>query len=205
MQRPRGDNQERILAFIKKEINEKGYPPSVREIADAVGLKSTSTVHGHLQRLEKKGLLHRDAMKPRAMEVTGDPSFVRTAVTAVPVLGAVHPDVPLLAEENLEDYVPMPEVLLGQGGEHFILRVHGNAMQGDGILSGDYAVVRRQQQVEPGALAVVLAEELPVIGRVRRAADGTLSLVFAAESVPAVYPGAHGILGEVISLFRLIK
>ena len=205
MQRPRGDNQERILEFIKKEINEKGYPPSVREIADAVGLKSTSTVHGHLQRLEKKGLLHRDPMKPRAMEVTGDPSFIRATATAVPVLGNVHPSVPLLSEENLEDYVALPDVLLGQEGEHFILRMHGSSMQGAGILNGDYAVVRLQQKVEQGALAVMLSDGLPVIGRVRKSADGTISLVFADESVPAVYPGQHGILGEVISLFRLIK
>ena len=89
MQRPRGDNQQRILDYIKSEIQAKGYPPSVREIANAVGLKSTSTVHGHLQRLEKRGLLHRDAMKPRAMEVVGDPNFVRNSTTAVPVVGHV--------------------------------------------------------------------------------------------------------------------
>ena len=108
MQRPRGDNQQRILDFIKAEIQSKGYPPSVREIANAVGLKSTSSVHGHLQRLEKRGLLHRDAMKPRAMEVVGDPNFVRNTTTAVPVVGRVTAGVPILAEENLEDYVAIP-------------------------------------------------------------------------------------------------
>lgn len=96
MQRPRGDNQQRILDFIKSEIQTKGYPPSVREIAQAVGLKSTSTVHGHLQRLEKRGLLHRDAMKPRAMEVTGDPNFIRNNSTAVPVVGRVTAGQPIL-------------------------------------------------------------------------------------------------------------
>ena len=104
MQRPRGDNQQRILDFIKSEIQTKGYPPSVREIAQAVGLKSTSTVHGHLQRLEKRGLLHRDAMKPRAMEVTGDPNFIRNNSTAVPVVGRVTAGQPIFAEENLEEY-----------------------------------------------------------------------------------------------------
>ena len=113
-------NQQRILDFIKKEIEQKGYPPSVREIANAVGLKSTSTVHGHLQRLEKRGLLHRDAMKPRAMEVTGDPNFVRNNSTAVPVIGRVTAGMPILAEENLDEYVAIPEVMLGEG-EHFIL------------------------------------------------------------------------------------
>ena len=96
MKKPRGDNQAKILAFIKSEIQEKGYPPSVREICDAVGLKSTSTVHGHLQRLQKKGLIHRDAMKPRAMEVLGDPSFSRQEMVQVPVIGRVAAGLPIL-------------------------------------------------------------------------------------------------------------
>ena len=136
MQRPRGDNQQRILDFIKSEIQQKGYPPSVREIANAVGLKSTSTVHGHLQRLEKRGLLHRDAMKPRAMEVVGDPNFARSGTTAVPVVGRVTAGLPILAEENLEDYVALPDVMLGDG-EHFILLVRGDSMIEAGILDGD--------------------------------------------------------------------
>ena len=103
MQRPRGDNQQRILEFIKSEISTKGYPPSVREIANAVGLKSTSTVHGHLQRLEKRGLLHRDAMKPRAMEITAEGESEHTSTMAVPLLGNVTAGQPILAEENTGD------------------------------------------------------------------------------------------------------
>ena len=112
MQRPRGDNQQRILEYIKTEIQNKGYPPSVREIATAVGLKSTSTVHGHLQRLEKRGLIHRDPMKPRAMEIVGDPSFIRSSTTAVPLIGHVQAGSPIMAEQNLEDYVSLPDVML---------------------------------------------------------------------------------------------
>ena len=145
MQRPRGDNQQRILDFIKSEIQTKGYPPSVREIAQAVGLKSTSTVHGHLQRLEKRGLLHRDAMKPRAMEVTGDPNFIRNNSTAVPVVGRVTAGQPIFAEENLEEYVPIPDIMLGEG-EHFILHVKGDSMIEAGILDGDYIIVRKTSE-----------------------------------------------------------
>ena len=151
MQRPRGDNQQRILDFIKSEIQTKGYPPSVREIAQAVGLKSTSTVHGHLQRLEKRGLLHRDAMKPRAMEVMGDPNFVRNNATAVPVVGRVTAGVPILAEENLDEYVTLPEVMLGDG-EHFILLVRGDSMIEAGILDGDYIVVKRCSEALNGKI-----------------------------------------------------
>ena len=120
MKKPRGDNQAKILAFIKSEIQEKGYPPSVREICDAVGLKSTSTVHGHLQRLQKKGLIHRDAMKPRAMEVLGDPSFIRQEMVQVPVIGRVAAGLPILAQENVEDHLMLSADFLGDG-EHFSL------------------------------------------------------------------------------------
>ena len=100
MRRPRGDTQEKILAFIKQEVREKGYPPSVREICEAVSLKSTSTVHGHLQRLEKKGLLHRDEMKPRAIEVLGEEEPETPPVVTVPLLGEVAAGVPIPAEQE---------------------------------------------------------------------------------------------------------
>ena len=157
MQRPRGDNQQRILDFIKSEIQTKGYPPSVREIAQAVGLKSTSTGHGHLQRLEKRGLLHRDARKPRAMEVMGDPNFVRNNSTAVPVVGRVTAGVPILAEENLDEYVAIPEVMLGDG-EHFILLVRGDSMIDAGILNGDYIVVKRCSEALNGEIVVAMID-----------------------------------------------
>ena len=167
MQRPRGDNQQRILDFIKAEIQSKGYPPSVREIANAVGLKSTSTVHGHLQRLEKRGLLHRDAMKPRAMEVVGDPNFVRNTTTAVPVVGRVTAGVPILAEENLEDYVAIPEVMLGDG-EHIILLVRGESMIEAGILDGDKVIVRPQPTADDGQIVVARLGDEATVKRLRR-------------------------------------
>jgi len=203
MQRPRGDNQQRILDFIKAEIQAKGYPPSVREIATAVGLKSTSTVHGHLQRLEKRGLLHRDAMKPRAMEVTGDPNFVRNSTTAVPVIGRVTAGLPILAEENLEEYVSIPEVMLGEG-EHFILLVKGESMIEAGILDGDYIVVRRQQEANNGEIVVAMIDDSATVKRFFKE-NGHFRLQPENSSMDPIYADDVTILGKVVSLYRLVQ
>ena len=204
MQRPRGDNQQRILDYIKSEIQTKGYPPSVREIANAVGLKSTSTVHGHLQRLEKRGLLHRDAMKPRAMEVVGDPNFIRNTTTAVPVVGQVQAGVPILAEQNLEDYVPIPDVMLGKG-EHFILRVHGESMIDAGIMDGDYIIVRQRAEAHDGDIIVAMIDDSATVKRFFREEDGTFRLQPENSAMEPIYTKELTIVGEVVSLFRLIK
>ena len=138
--KPRGDMQGKILAYIQSEIRERGYAPSVREIGEAVGLKSTSTVHGHLMRLEKKGLLHRDAMKPRAMGLSAASEPVQEDapdVRRIPVVGRVAAGLPILAEENIEEELPLPCGFAGEG-EHFILRVRGESMIEAGILDGDY-------------------------------------------------------------------
>ncbi|MBE5768136.1 MAG: transcriptional repressor LexA [Clostridiales bacterium] len=202
MQRPRGDNQQRILDFIKSEIQQKGYPPSVREIAQAVGLKSTSTVHGHLQRLEKRGLLHRDAMKPRAMEVTGDPNFTRNNSTAVPVLGRVTAGTPILAEENLEDYVAIPDIMLGDG-EHFILLVKGDSMIEAGILDGDYIVVKKQQEARNGEIVVAMIDDSATVKRFYKE-NGRFRLQPENSSMEPIYTKEVTILGKVISLYRVI-
>ena len=203
MQRPRGDNQQRILDFIKSEIQTKGYPPSVREIAQAVGLKSTSTVHGHLQRLEKRGLLHRDAMKPRAMEVMGDPNFVRNNSTAVPVVGRVTAGLPILAEENLDEYVAIPEVMLGDG-EHFILLVRGDSMINAGILDGDYIVVKRCAEALNGEIVVAMIDDSATVKRFFKE-DGHFRLQPENSSMPPIYADEVTILGKVVSLYRLVK
>ena len=204
MQRPRGDNQQRILDFIKSEIQTKGYPPSVREIANAVGLKSTSTVHGHLQRLEKRGLLHRDAMKPRAMEVVGDPNFIRNATVAVPVVGHVQAGVPILAEQNLEDYVSIPEVMLGRG-DHFILRVHGDSMINAGIMDGDYIIVLQQNHASNGDIIVAMLDDSATVKRFFKEENGTYRLQPENPTMEPIYTRDLTIVGEVVSLFRLIK
>lgn len=203
MQRPRGDNQQRILDFIKSEIQTKGYPPSVREIANAVGLKSTSTVHGHLQRLEKRGLLHRDAMKPRAMEVVGDPNFVRNNSTAVPVIGRVTAGMPILAEENLDEYVPIPEVMLGEG-EHFILLVRGDSMIEAGILDGDHIVVRKTSEANNGEIVVAMVEDSATVKRFFRE-DGHFRLQPENSGMEPIIVDEVTILGKVVSLYRLVR
>lgn len=203
MQRPRGDNQQRILDFIKSEIQSKGYPPSVREIANAVGLKSTSTVHGHLQRLEKRGLLHRDAMKPRAMEVVGDPNFVRNNSTAVPLVGRVTAGSPILAEENLEEYVPIPEVMLGEG-EHFILLVRGDSMIEAGIFDGDYIVVRKQPDAHNGEIVVAMIDDSATVKRFYKE-NGHFRLQPENADMEPIYTDEVTILGKVVSLYRLLR
>lgn len=203
MQRPRGDNQQRILEFIKSEIQTKGYPPSVREIANAVGLKSTSTVHGHLQRLEKRGLLHRDAMKPRAMEVVGDPNFVRNNATAVPVIGRVTAGMPILAEENFEDYVAIPDVMLGEG-EHFILLVRGESMIEAGIHDGDYIVVHQQETANNGDIVVAMIDDSATVKRFFKE-NGHFRLQPENHTMEPIFADEVTILGKVVSLYRVLK
>lgn len=203
MQRPRGDNQQRILEYIKSEIQTKGYPPSVREIANAVGLKSTSTVHGHLTRLEKKGLLHRDAMKPRAMEVIGDPNFVRNATTAIPVVGRVTAGQPILAEENVDEYIPIPDAMLGDG-EHFILLVKGESMIQAGIMDGDYVVVRKQQEANNGDIVVAMIEDSATVKRFYKE-NGHFRLQPENPTMDPIYTDEVTILGKVVSLYRILQ
>ena len=203
MQRPRGDNQQRILEYIKSEIQTKGYPPSVREIANAVGLKSTSTVHGHLTRLEKKGLLHRDAMKPRAMEVIGDPNFVRNATTAIPVVGRVTAGQPILAEENVDEFIPIPDAMLGDG-EHFILLVKGESMIQAGIMDGDYVVVRKQQEANNGDIVVAMIEDSATVKRFYKE-HGHFRLQPENPTMDPIYTDEVTILGKVVSLYRILQ
>lgn len=203
MQRPRGDNQQRILEYIKSEIQTKGYPPSVREIANAVGLKSTSTVHGHLTRLEKKGLLHRDAMKPRAMEVIGDPNFLRNATTAIPVVGRVTAGQPILAEENVDEYIPIPDAMLGDG-EHFILLVKGESMIQAGIMDGDYVVVRKQQEANNGDIVVAMIEDSATVKRFYKE-HGHFRLQPENPTMDPIYTDEVTILGKVVSLYRILQ
>ena len=204
MQHPRGDNQQRILDFIRSEIQTKGYPPSVREIANAVGLKSTSTVHGHLRRLEKKGLLHRDAMKPRAMELTSEEEQAEdSAVVQVPVLGHVTAGLPILAEENLDDYIPLPEAMLGDG-EHFILQVHGDSMIEAGILDGDRIVVRRQEEANNGEIVVAMVEDSATVKRFYKE-NGHFRLQPENSSMAPILTDSVTVLGKVVSLYRVLR
>ncbi|ANS74645.1 XRE family transcriptional regulator [Paenibacillus yonginensis] len=155
--------QQAILEFIRSEVRMKGYPPSVREIGEAVGLASSSTVHGHLDRLEKKGLIRRDPTKPRAIELLGqeeseDSNMFAHTVARIPVVGKVTAGVPITATENIEDYFPLPNHYVGEK-EVFMLAVVGESMIEAGIHNGDYVIVRQQQTAENGDIVVAMTED----------------------------------------------
>ena len=200
MRRPRGDTQEKILAFIKQEVREKGYPPSVREICEAVSLKSTSTVHGHLQRLEKKGLLHRDEMKPRAIEVLGEEEPETPPVVTVPLVGEVAAGVPIPAEQEYLDMLPLPESFVGSG-EHFILNVRGSSMIDIGILDGDMVVVRRQETADNGEIVVAMIDGEATVKRFYRE-NGGFRLQPENAAMEPIFTDHVVILGKVTALLR---
>jgi len=155
------NRQQAILEFIRSEVREKGYPPSVREIGEAVGLASSSTVHGHLDRLEKKGFIRRDPTKPRAIELLGDDDereLVRLAVSRVPLVGKVTAGQPITAVENIEEYFPLPTHMV-KDDEVFMLSVVGDSMIEAGIMDGDYVIVRQQQTASNGDIVVAMTED----------------------------------------------
>lgn len=201
--KPRGDMQEKILAYIQREIRSRGYAPSVREIGEAVGLKSTSTVHGHLMRLEKKGLLHRDAMKPRAMGVLShekDRSETDASVCHIPVVGRVAAGTPILAEENTEELMALPADFVGDG-EHFILRVRGESMILAGIFHDDYIVVKKQPSANNGEIVVALVEDEATVKRFFKE-NGHFRLQPENDTMEPIIVPSVTILGKVVSLFR---
>lgn len=201
--KPRGDTQEKILAYIQSEIRTRGYAPSVREIGEAVGLKSTSTVHGHLMRLEKKGLLHRDAMKPRAMGVLSndlEESGADVSVCRIPVVGRVAAGMPILAEENTEELMTLPADFVGDG-EHFILRVRGESMIQAGIFNDDYIVVKKQPNANNGEIVVALVEDEATVKRFFKE-NGHFRLQPENDSMDPIIVPSVTILGKVVSLFR---
>jgi len=156
------NRQNAILEFIKNEVREKGYPPSVREIGEAVGLASSSTVHGHLDRLEKKGLIRRDPTKPRAIEIldVDDETLfgLTSSVRHIPLIGKVTAGVPITATQNIEEFYPLPVTMVGDQPV-FMLSVMGDSMIEAGILDGDYVIVRQQQIADNGDIVVAMTDE----------------------------------------------
>ena len=154
--------QQDILDFIKGEVKKKGYPPSVREIGEAVGLASSSTVHGHLARLESKGFIRRDPTKPRAIEILESDAMAnipRNKVVNVPIVGKVTAGLPITAIENVEEFFPLPESLAPADEQVFMLEIMGESMIEAGILDGDYVIVRQQQTANNGDIVVAMTEE----------------------------------------------
>ena len=190
-------NQQRILDFIKSEIEMKGYPPSVREICQAVGLKSTSTVHAHLNHLEEQGLIRRDSTKPRALEVL-DGSHQRGR--SVPLVGRVTAGQPILAVENIEDYLVLPQNMLGQD-DVFCLRVQGESMIDIGILDGDIVVLRRQDSADNGDIVVALVDDEATLKRIYYE-DGHVRLQPENTTMAPIIVENAAVLGKLVALFR---
>ena len=191
------DKQTAILEFIRSEIEQKGYPPSVREICSAVGLKSTSSVHAHLTQLEKKGLLRRDPTKPRAMEVLDGPV---SRGRSVPLVGRVTAGLPILATENIEEYLVLPQSLQGRG-DLFALRVPGESMIEAGIEDGDIVVLRRQETAENGEIVVAMIDDEATLKRIYYE-DGHVRLQPENAAMEPIYADEVVILGRLLALFR---
>jgi repressor LexA len=150
--------QQEIFDYVKRHVGEHGYPPTVRDIGKAIGLTSSSTVHAHLGNLERLGLLRRDPTKPRAIEVLVDKARQSIKQAGLPVVGQVAAGAPVLAEENIEEYVPVPGIAGGDDGE-YVLQVKGDSMKDAGILDKDYVIVRRQDTARDGEIVVALVGE----------------------------------------------
>ena len=195
-----------ILEFIRNEVRSKGYPPSVREIGEAVGLASSSTVHGHLDRLEKKGLIRRDPTKPRAIELLGQEEsdsanlFTHT-IARVPVVGKVTAGVPSTAMENIEDYFPLPQHYVGDD-KVFMLSVIGDSMIEAGIHSGDYVIVRQQQTADNGDIVVAMTEEDEATVKTFYKEKDHVRLQPENPTYEPLRLNHVTILGKVIGLFR---
>ena len=204
--------QQEIFDFIKRYSARHGYPPTVRDIGKAVGLASSSTVHAHLANLEKVGLLRRDPSKPRAIELLDRATApvvvggggVKSAVTpsGIPVLGRVAAGEPLLAEENIEDYVQIPEIAGGEDGE-YLLRVRGESMKNAGILPDDWVVVRRQDTAEDGEIVVALVGEEATVKRFFREADH-VRLQPENETMEPIRSREVRVLGRVVGVLRKV-
>ncbi|HLO04013.1 MAG TPA: transcriptional repressor LexA, partial [Symbiobacteriaceae bacterium] len=161
------ERQRQIVDFIRSTIENKGYPPSVREIGEAIGLSSSSTVHGHLDKLAKLGVIRRDPTKPRAIELIGEKlTRERTRTMTIPVIGRVTAGQPILAQENIEDQFPLPlDFVRADEKELFFLKVQGDSMVDAGILSGDWVLVRKQETARNGEIVVALIEDEATVKR----------------------------------------
>lgn len=196
--------QQEVLNYIKEEILHKGYPPTVREICETVHLKSTSSVHAHLEKLEKNGYLRRDPTKPRAIEIC-DENFqmIRTEVVSLPVVGNVAAGKPILAEENIEDYFPVPADAVPRG-ESFILNVKGDSMINAGILSGDRVLVNVCNTARNGDIVVALLEDSATV-KTFYEEKGHIRLQPENDDMEPIIVTDCRILGKVFGVFRFYR
>ena len=196
--------QQEILEYIKDEILHKGYPPAVREICQAVNLKSTSSVHSHLETLEKNGYIRRDPTKPRAIEIMDDTFNLNLReMVNVPILGNVAAGEPLFAEENIEDYFPIPAEMV-PNSEVFMLHVRGESMINVGILDGDNVLVQQQSTAKDGEMVVALVEDSATVKTFYKE-DGYIRLQPENDTMePIIVPDCQ-ILGKVFGIFRFLR
>ena len=196
--------QQEILDYIKDEILKKGYPPTVREICETVHLKSTSSVHSHLETLEKNGYIRRDPTKPRAIEICDDSfQMVRTEVVSLPVVGQVAAGQPILAQENIEDYFPVPADVVPLG-EFFILKVKGDSMINAGIFNGDRIFVSCCNDASNGDMVVALVEDSATVKTFYKE-DGHIRLQPENDSMEPIIVNDCQILGKVFGVFRFYR
>lgn len=195
--------QQEILEYIKETILKKGYPPAVREICEAVHLKSTSSVHSHLETLEKNGYIRRDPTKPRTIEIIDDCfNLTRREVVNVPLIGTVAAGQPLLAEENIENYFPIPVEML-PNNQTFMLRVKGESMINAGIFDGDQIIVEEQNTARNGEIVVALLDDSATVKRFYKE-NGHYRLQPENDALDPIIVNEVTILGKVIGLLRMM-
>lgn len=211
MQRELSERQRQILQYIVRHTELNGYPPTVREIGEAVSLSSSSTVHAHLKSLEQAGLIRRDAVLTRAIRVVmpgkpdsaADQAHSQKRVVSLPLVGRVAAGRPLLAVEDVEDTFPVPKDFLA-GGEGFMLRVKGESMIDDGIHNGDYVIVRRQDSAENGDTIVAMVDDEATVKKLYKE-SGRIRLQPANANMEPMYYDAIDIVGKVVGLIRRMQ
>ena len=198
------EKQSEILEYIKAQILERGFPPAVREICEAVHLKSTSSVHSHLETLEKNGYIRRDPTKPRAIEILDDAfNLTRREMAQVPIVGRVAAGEPLLAEENIEDYFPIPVERL-PNNQTFLLQVKGESMINAGILNGDYILVQQTPSASNGEVVVALVEDGATVKRFFKE-NGHYRLQPENDTMDPIIVDEVTIVGKMIGLLRFMR
>jgi repressor LexA len=195
--------QREIFDFISRYLAKHGYPPTVREIGSAVGLHSSSTVHAHLSKLESLGVLRRDPSKPRALEVMVERAKKVVRPSGLPLVGSVAAGQPILAEENIEEYLQVPDVVGGEDGD-YILRVRGESMKDAGILEGDFVVVRPAEKARDGEIVVALIGDEATVKRYFREKDH-VRLQPENKSMKAIKTRDLRLLGKVVGVFRRVS
>lgn len=196
------NRQKQILKHIKDTLRSKGYPPSVREIGEAVGLSSSSTVHGHLAKLEEMGFIKRDPTKPRAIDVLDEAPWRQKSLTPIPLIGKVTAGQPILAIENIEETYPLPTELVGEE-ETFMLTVQGDSMMNAGILDGDLIIVRVQRLANNGDIIVAMIDDEATVKRFYKEHD-RIRLQPENPAYDPIFSRDVTILGKVIGVFRLL-